>query len=179
MKHCFCKRHELGLKKENHCQAPSCYSSIDNQGQTAPTLIIKHFILSQWSFPQGLVSFFVRKYSAVNTLYIFMFWEVLLDLCVNRVTCARDTFCQWKGTFIRFPAFILLNAESISLADKMWLSEACVCIYLTTVIERRKWIFLMILLMKLMQLIVHYDGIHYIQLSNEKPLLAVFVHLFF
>lgn len=41
-----------------------------------------------------------RKYPAVNTLYIFMFfWEVLLDLCVDRETrlCARDTFCQWKA----------------------------------------------------------------------------------
>lgn len=27
-----------------------------------------------------------RTCSAVNTLYIFTFWEVLLDLCVNRVT---------------------------------------------------------------------------------------------
>lgn len=77
-----------------------------------------------------------RKYPAVNTLYIFMFWKVLLDHCVSierQVFCNRH-FLSVEGTLISFPAFI---NESISLADMMWLSE--VCIYISPLFSEENW----------------------------------------
>lgn len=114
------------IRFESWCWAPSCYNSTDNQGQTAPTLIIKlFFFFSSLIIPTRTH----REISAVNTLYIFMFGEVLFDLCVNRVTSLmQETPLSVEGTLISLPAFITFNNESISHADKMWLSEVCVCV---------------------------------------------------
>lgn len=58
----------------------SLYSSTDNQGQTGTHINHQILYFSTSNIPARMY----KKYPTVNTLYIFMFQEVLLGRCVNR-----------------------------------------------------------------------------------------------
>lgn len=78
---------------------------------------VYHHILCFSSF--DIPSRMYRPIPAVNTLYIFMFWEVLSNVCVNRETrLVQETLLSTDSTFMSFPAFMWFDC--FPLAAKVW-----------------------------------------------------------
>lgn len=123
-----------------------------------------------------------RRYPAVNTLYIFMFWEVLLDLSVNRETRLVQETLLVSGRHINL--FLFFFFSSIYYIQQ-WIRFTCwqdvafwglyisnhfyqkkiytfFCFVLQFFDDWLKWISIMFC--KLIPLIVHYDGIYCTQM---------------
>lgn len=119
-------------------------------------------------FPSSIIpTRMCRTCSAVNTLYIFMFWEVLLDLCVDRVTSlVQETLFFFYssaagGTSVSFFTSVSLrsavNPFHPLTGCEMRLPEAWDRNF------KKNWHFFFFYC-ELMQLIVRYDEIYCIEM---------------